>query len=270
MSKILLTVGAVYLVIVAALFVFQRKLLYLPAQDVLPPEHYGLEGFDDISLTASDNVKLQCWHKPAAPGMPTILYFHGNASHIGNRAGIYHSFAQQGFGVLALSYRGYGKSEGSPSEKGILKDAQALIGYAKKVLKLTDQQIVLYGESLGSGVAVHTASKNSVGAIILEAPYLSVARRAAEIYFYVPVHLLIKDKFESYRKIHRVKAPLLLFHGMEDATIPAGHGKALFELANEPKQAHFFEDTGHNDFDRDVISAHVLDFAKTHKLVTNP
>ncbi|MGE0754941.1 MAG: alpha/beta hydrolase, partial [Alphaproteobacteria bacterium] len=231
------------------------------------PEYYGLEQFKDLVAISKDGKRIQFWYRQARTGYPTIVYFHGNAANLGNRARSYHSFVEQGFGILALSYRGYGKSEGEPSEQGIYHDARAVIGYALSELRLSRSRLIYYGESLGSGVAVQMATEVAPGAIVLEAPYTSVAARAAEIYFYVPVRLLIKDRFESLKKIKRVTSPLLIFHGEKDTTIPAQHGRAILAAANDPKDAVFFVDRGHNDFDREAISAHVLDFATKHGLI---
>lgn len=268
MIKFLLVLIVCYAAIVLALYVFQRKLLYMPDRNISPPQSYGLQGFSDLFIPSKDGLNIQLWHKTAQSGFPTIIYFHGNAANLGNRAPSYQSFVDKGFGVLALSYRGFGKSEGSPSEEGIYHDARATIAYAKNELGLKIDRLVYYGESLGSGVAIQMATEHSPGALILEAPYTSVAGRAAEIYFYVPVGLLIKDRFDSIGKIAQVHTPLLILHGEKDITIPISHGKALLDKANTPKKAEFFPDRGHNDFDRDVISTHVLDFTQTHGLIT--
>jgi fermentation-respiration switch protein FrsA (DUF1100 family) len=251
----------------AMLYIFQRRILFLPDKNIESPQAYNLQGYEDIMAVASDGESIQLWYKKASPGYPTILYFHGNAANLANRAASFAAFSDKGFGVLALSYRGYGRSTGSPTERGIYRDARAALAYLIYELNVPIQQILFYGESLGSGVAVHLATEQAPAAIVLEAPYTSVANRAAEIYFYIPVHLLIKDHFNSYKKIEKVKCPLLILHGAKDATIPIAHGKALLEAANDPKKGIFFEHVGHNDFDRNVISAHVLDFATEHRLI---
>jgi fermentation-respiration switch protein FrsA (DUF1100 family) len=257
-----------YALLIAGMFKFQRQLMYLPNRAIDPPAHYGLEGFADLRAKSSDGVTVQVWYRAAKPGMPTIVYFHGNAAHLGNRAGKFAAFAHDGFGVLALGYRGYGASEGSPTEEGIYNDARAAIAFATKEKNIPLSHIMLYGESLGSGVATQMATEYAVGALVLEAPYTSVVNRAAEIYFYVPVRFLIHDHYDSIGKIGKVKAPVLIFHGMEDITIPAAHGKAILAAANEPKKAYFFPHIGHTNFDSGLISAHVLEFAKEHGLIS--
>ncbi len=266
MFNLLSFVLVLYLSLIVVMYAFQRQLMYHPDKRIDAPANYGLENFSDLRVTTSDGVMVQLWYHAAKPGMPTIIYFHGNAAHMGNRAGKYAAFAHDGFGVLALSYRGYGTSGGEPSEEGLYNDARAAIAYAMREKNIPLSQIILYGESLGSGVATQMATEHNVAALVLEAPYTSVVNRAAEIYFYVPVRLLIKDHYESIKKIGKVKAPVLIFHGEEDITIPAAHGRAILAAANEPKKAYFFPHIGHTNFDSGLISSHVLDFAREHRL----
>lgn len=258
MFNILLTLVAAYAMLVGFLYFFQRHLMYFPDKNIESPGYYGLADFSETFITTPDHVAIQLWYHAARPGFPTIIYYHGNAYNMGSRAGIYGALAGKGFGVLAVSYRGYGKSGGYPSERGLYNDARAAIDF------LTDQQhiplsrIVLYGESLGTGVAVQMASEYKVAALILQAPYTSVVQRASEIYRYVPVRLMIEDHYDSLSKIGSVKIPLLLFHGEKDTVIPIIQGQTLFAAANTPKQAFFFPQFSHNDFDSAILSAHVL------------
>ncbi len=268
MVTFLYIVAALYALILMGMYGFQRKLIYLPDKNIAAPEEYGLEGFRDLRTTAEDGLSVQLWYRPAVAGFPTICYFHGNASHLGDRAGILDALSRQGFGVLTVSYRGYGKSEGSPSEQGLYTDARAAIKFLTDSERLPLSRIMLYGESLGTGVAVQMATEFDVAALMLQAPYKSVAGRAAEIYFFIPVRLLIKDRFDSIDKIARVKAPLLIFHGDLDATIPVAHGKAMLAAATSRKRGIFFPQVSHNDFDSNLISSHVLDLAKEQGLIT--
>lgn len=246
--------------ILAFMAIFQRKLLYLPDKKIGGPEIYGLVGFSEYFIKTPDNFSLQAWYKPAKADMPTILYFHGNASHMGNRAGIYSALARKGFGVLSVSYRGYGKSEGSPHEQGLYTDARTAIAFLTEQNKIPLENIILYGESLGTGVAVHMAQEYKVRALILQAPYTSVTGRAAEIYFFLPVKLVMYDHFDSISKIANIKSPLLILHGELDITIPIHHGKTLLAAAPEKKQAIYFHDVGHNNFDSSAIAENVLEF----------
>jgi uncharacterized protein len=267
MVSFLSAIAVFYLALVGCLYYYQRNLLYIPDRQVAAPQQYGLEGFEDLRATSADGVNVQLWYRKAAPNFPTVIYFHGNAAHLGNRAGIFAALAGQGFGVLALSYRGYGASEGSPTEDGIYHDARCAIAYLTEKHSIPLTSILLFGESLGTGVAIQMATEYNIAGVVLEAPYTSVAARAAEIYFYVPVNLLIKDRFDSLSKAPRVKAPVLILHGELDNVIPVQQGRALYAAITSAKKAIYFPRVAHNDFDTGEISAHVLDFAREHRLI---
>lgn len=266
MAYLIVLAVVAYGAVLGYLFLNQRRMIYHPETRIELPGVYGLTAFEERFIR-TDSAPLQLWLHRADAGMPTIVYFHGNATHIGNRAGIYQALAEKGFGVLAVSWRGYGKSVGTPSEAGLYEDARAALDYLSHELKVALKDTILYGESLGTGVAVQMATEYAVGALVLQAAYISVAQRAAELYPFIPVKLLIKDRYHSLSKIGRVKAPLLLFHGHLDSTIPLSHGKAVFDAATAPKQSVFFPQVNHNDFDSGVISEHVLAFAKEHGLI---
>jgi len=267
MFYLLAAIIIAYVLLVVLMSVFQKRFLYFPDKQIGLPEQYGLRGFTENILKSHDGIALQSWFKPPAPGMPVILYFHGNASHMGNRAGIYSALAGKGFGVLSLSYRGYGKSEGMPSEQGLYSDARTAVKFLTEDTKIPLSNIILYGESLGTGIAVQMATEYQVGGLILQAPYTSVVGRAAEIYFFIPVRKVLREHFNSLDKISKVKSPLLIIHGALDTTIPIRHGKTLLESANHPKESVFFDDVGHNNFDSAAIALNVMDFATRHGLL---
>lgn len=262
MVTILSLLASAYALLVLGMYVFQRRLMYLPDTRIQHPSNYGLHGFEEHFVPSTDNVTLQLWYKPAEGSMPTVMYYHGNASHLGDhdRAALFSKLADNGFGVLAVSYRGYGKSTGSPHEQGLYDDARRALAFLTEEKKLPLQQIVIFGESLGTGVAVHMASEYAVRALVLQAPYTSVAGRAAEIYRYIPVRWLIRDKYHSLDKIGNVRTPLLLFHGEKDDTIPVEHGRTLFHAANYPKHGHFLPGINHTDFDSGFIVSELKQF----------
>jgi len=268
MLTLISTLIVLYAAVAGGMFAFQRHLIYHPENHVEAPEHYGLTGFEDVRATTPDNVLLQLWYHPAAKGFPTIVYYHGNAATLANRAGIFAALTEKGFGLLGLSYRGYAKSQGSPTEQGLYIDARTAIAFLTEGKHIPINNIILFGESLGTGVAVQMATEYDVAGLILQAAYTSVASRAAEIYFYIPVQLLIQDRFDSINKIARVKAPIIMFHGELDTTIPPANSRALMAAATAPKEAFFFPQFSHNDFDSGIISAHVLDFARKYNLTT--
>ena len=227
------------------MYVFQRKLQYHPENKGLTPASVGISGASVETLTTADGEKIILWHAPAKAGLPTILYFQGNAGEIGDRPLRFNYYQARGFGVAYLSYRGFGGSSGSPSEAGLIADATA--AYDWLIAKGVEPgKIGLLGESLGSGVAVQLAAKREVGAVALEAPYTSTVEVAAKIYWWLPVHALMKDQFKSIDFIAAVVAPLLIIHGEEDRLIPVGFGKRLFATANQPKELEVVESFGHD------------------------
>lgn len=234
-----------YAAIALGMYVFQRKLQYHPEHKGLTPESVGVIGASIETLTTADGEKLILWHAPARAGMPTILYFQGNAGEIGDRPLRFNYYHSRGFGVAYLSYRGFGGSSGSPSEAGLITDANA--GYDWLVARGVEPgRIALLGESLGSGVAVQLAAKREVGALALEAPYTSTVEVAAKIYWWLPVHALMKDQFKSIDFIAAVVAPLLIIHGEDDGLIPVEFGRRLFAAANQPKELDVVPGFGHD------------------------
>jgi hypothetical protein len=233
---------------VALMYVAQRALLYHPDRTRTQPASVGLANAEEIELTAADGERLVAWHIAPQGAQPVVLYFHGNAGALPYRAERFHAFAALGLGVVALSYRGYGGSTGSPSETGLIADAEA--AYAFATSRYQPGRIVVWGESLGTGVAVALAAANPVGALVLEAPFTSIADVAAQLYWFMPVRRLIKDPFRSDRRIGRVTAPLFVLHGARDTVVPIAFGERLFAQANEPKRFARFAEAGHGDLDQ--------------------
>jgi fermentation-respiration switch protein FrsA (DUF1100 family) len=247
--KWLLIVASVgYVGGLAALFLLQRSVLFpIPQVPRTSPAMAGFPQVEEHVLTTSDGEKVIVWHMPAKPGHPVILYFHGNGDYLAGFFGRFRDMIADGTGVVALSYRGYFGSSGRPSEQGLLQDAAA--AYAFTTARYSADKIVAWGFSLGTGVAVALASEQPVGKLILEAPYSSIADVAASAFPIFPVRLVLKDPFHSDQRIARVRAPLLIMHGVLDPTIPIAFGERLFALANEPKKFVRFDQGGHNDLD---------------------
>ena len=258
----------VYCALLGGLFAFQRRLMYFPAKMTAPPSAFGLKGVEDIYLETSDKVRLQTWVHAARPGYPTVLYFHGNAFHLGGRAAWFKAFIDAGFGLVAVSHRGFGKSKGSPTEAGLYADARIAIDYAQGTLKIPSKKLIYFGESLGSGVAVQMATERPPGLIVLQAPYTSVETRAAELYpFVIGVRHLVHDKYDSLSKIGGVEAPLLMLHGAKDAIIPLRHGEALFAAANQPKTMVVYPEAHHDDYSEEQILTPLVKTAKKYGLI---
>jgi len=238
-----------YAALVGGLFFFQRQLLYFP--DKTRPGLAGLEqlGVREAVLSTEDGLSLLSWYLPGHPGRPVILYFHGNGGHIGHRIERLLRFAREGYGVLMPEYRGYGGNPGAPSENGFYADARAALTFLEHEA-VTPNRLVLYGESLGSGVAVEFAARHEVAGLILEAPFTSVAEVAQCHFPYVPAARMVIDRFDSRSRIGRVSAPILVLHGERDRIVPVRFGRALFNAAPDPKEGWFVPEAGHEDLAR--------------------
>jgi fermentation-respiration switch protein FrsA (DUF1100 family) len=248
LRSILLVGLACYLGIVALMYFAQRKLMYFPYSSRMAPDEADFPQAGELELKTADGLRIVAWTVPPKPGKPVVLYFHGNGGSLAHRVHRFRRLVEDGTGLVALSYRGYGGSEGSPSEEGLIADGRAAYDFARD--RYPEAGIVLWGESLGSGVAVAIAAERDVAAVILEAPFTSAADVAFSAYPFLPVSLLMKDQFRSNERIGKVKAPLLIMHGARDRVVPFRLGERLYGLANEPKQFVRFSDGGHEDLDR--------------------
>jgi len=246
MIKALAALLLAYGGLVALVYLFQRSLQYYPDPRLGPPADHGVPEMAVVRLHTSDNLSLKSWYAPAPQGRPTVVYFHGNAGNISGRAHKARVLIDAGYGVLLVEYRGYGDNPGTPSEAGLYADAHAALDFLH-AQGVTERELVLYGESLGSGVAVQIATERPPRAVILEAPYTTIADVAKRAYWFLPVEALLKDRFESIRKIAALHAPLLILHGELDATVPVDLGRRLFDAAPEPKHAVWFPEAGHTD-----------------------
>ena len=256
---LLIVVSVGYVGGLAALFLLQRSVMFpIPQVFRVAPAAAGFAQAEEHVLTTADGEKVIVWHVPAKPGHPVILYFHGNGDFLAGFFSRFHEFIADGTGIVALSYRGYAGSSGRPSEQGLLQDAAA--AYSFTTARYSADKIVVWGFSLGTGVAVALAAEQPVGRLILEAPYTSIADVAASAFPIFPVRLVLKDSFHSDQRIARVRAPLLMMHGARDPTIPITFGERLFALANEPKKFVRFDQGGHNDLDDFGASATARQF----------
>ncbi len=256
-----------YLVLCAVMWAFQRNLMYAPSHDIGAPEDYALEGFTDQALLTDDNLIVHSWYHAAKEGYPTVLHFHGNAGNLSHRAYFFKTLASAGFGVLALDYRGFGKSSGNPTEEGLYLDARSMLHYATDKLKLPEKELILYGESLGTGVAVQMATECACGMLALQSPYTSLENVAQETYWWLPVRFLIQDRYNSIAKLQDVKEPTLVMHGEEDTLIDISHAKALFAKLGEPKQAVYFPLVGHNNMNAGHLVASLVEFSRKQGLL---
>jgi fermentation-respiration switch protein FrsA (DUF1100 family) len=248
----------------AFIVLFPRRILFQPERTVPDPADVGVAELVRVRFAAADGVRLSAWYRrPKDSATPLILYLHGNAGNVASVAPKARPYLDIGFGVLLLDYRGYGESEGSPSEKGLYKDARAALHFLASE-GIEKSRCVIYGESLGGAVAVELARGAEVAALVLEAPVASVIAIARSRYPFLPVKQLLPDHFEAIKRIGKVHVPLLVMHGGGDATVPIEHGKQLFAAANEPKELYYHSDAGHTDI-FDYLETHlVIDFLHRH------
>jgi fermentation-respiration switch protein FrsA (DUF1100 family) len=224
----------IYALAVVAMAIFQRRFLYFPDRRLTHPAEAGMSGIEELRLTTDDGEMLVAWHFPPREGHPLILYFHGNGGALVDRVPRFRMFAASGYGLLAISYRGYGGSTGTPTQTGLMRDGEAAYREAR-ARGYDGDRIVLMGESLGTGVATALAATHEAAALVLDSPYSSAVDVAAAHYGVLPVRWLMFDQFRSDLAIRNVPIPILIVHGDEDRVIPIRLATRLFELANEPK-----------------------------------
>jgi fermentation-respiration switch protein FrsA (DUF1100 family) len=245
--KWMIVTTAVFGGLIVLMYVAQRSLMYFPDRLHTSPAAAGLPEAHEVALETKDGETVIVWHAPPRGERPVVLYCHGNGGSLSYRVARFRALIADGNGLVALSYRGYGGSTGSPTEAGLIADAQA--AYAFAAARYPTARIVLWGESLGSGVAVALAVDHRVSRIVLEAPFTSAADVGARAYWFLPVRLLMKDQFRSDLRIARITAPLLFLHGARDWVVPITLGERLYALANQPKSFVRFSDGGHEDLD---------------------
>ncbi len=242
-----------YLLVVALVYVFQRSLMYAPGGATASPSQAGVAEMAPLTLRTADALDIVSWYgAPSATG-PVAVIFQGNAGALADRGFKARVFLDAGFGVLLVGYRGYSGNPGKPSEAGLYADARAALDYLRQQ-SIDPQRCLLYGESLGTALAVQMAMEvaqdgtgQGVGAVVLEAPFSSMAAAASVHYPWLPARWLVRDRYDSIQKIREIAAPLLLIHGALDRTVPYAQGRSLYDTALQPKQGLWLEDAGHND-----------------------
>lgn len=249
--------------LVLAAYLFQRNLQYFPSTARVAPRDAGLQNVRELTLTTPDSETLIAWHALAAPNMPTILYFHGNALGLVDRAERIARYQALGFGFFISAYRGYAGSTGTPSEQALIADAHLIYNHVRN-LGVESQDIVLFGESLGTGVATQLAAKVDVGALILESPFTSTADVGSLKYPFLPVHWLMHDQFRSDQHIKKINVPILIVHGEKDKVVPAHMGAEMYDLANDPKEFMLIPESGHIGHDQFGMIQKVEVFLSRH------
>ena len=205
----------------------------------------GLE-FEDVYFSSSDGIRLNGWYIPAMESKATILFCHGNAGNISQRIDVIYLFSKLGLNVFIFDYRGYGRSQGSPSEEGLYRDAQSAYKYLIEKRNLKEESIVVYGKSIGANVAIELCSKVKTAALISESAFTSALEMGKKLFPFLPVKWFISIKYDALSKIKDISVPKLIIHSKDDRIIPFKHGRKLFEAAPEPKEFYPMRG-GHNE-----------------------
>lgn len=246
-----------YICFVIILYIAQRNLIFHP--DKVKPK--PVAGAQVIQVITKDNISLEAWFfESHRPDLPTIVFFHGNGGNFSHRTFKARVFLEQGYNVLLAEYRGYGGNSGTPSEAGFYEDARAYISWLRGTRGIKD--IVLYGESIGTGTAVQMAVEYAPKAVILETPFSSLVDVAAYYYFYVPVRYLLMDRFDNASKVAKIKAPILILQGERDETVPNIFSQKLFDAAQEPKEFISFPQGMHNNLYELNAGEHIIRFLR--------
>jgi len=253
-----------YGIFTAGLFAMQRSLIYQSGSDQPDLELVNVPGFEAVELTTPDGLTLISWYRPGEVGQATVVVTHGNAGHIGHRVGKLGYLARAGYGIFLVGYRGFGGNPGRPTEEGLYTDGRTAIEWLARHGVSADH-LVLYGESLGTGVAVQLATEAPVAAVVLEAPYTSLAEVAGSYYWYVPFasHMVL-DRYDARGAVGDVHAPILMLHGSRDTIIPVRQAERLHKAANEPRQLWVAREAGHNDLYDHGAAEVVLGFLEAH------
>ena len=243
-----------YFVLLVFIYFYQRNLLYHPSENNYQNDKIQFS-YDEIFIKVDDKIKLKSWIiNKNLKKFKTLLFFHGNAGELSNRIYKLNELNKLDINILLISWRGFSGNEGLPTEENLYEDAEAAIKWLNRK-EVENNKIILYGESLGTGVAVEIGKKNNFNSIILESPFTSMENAAKIYYPYLPVKLLLKDKYDSLSKITTIKTPILIMHGKKDDIVPFSMGKELFEKANNPKHSYFTTDDDHMmEFNDQIIT----------------
>ncbi len=243
--RIILIVAGAYILLTGLLFVFQSRYVYFPERILLAdPRSVGLD-FESVWFETEDGVRLSGWFIPVENARGVVLFCHGNAGNISHRLESIQIFHRLGLSVFIFDYRGYGQSEGKPTEQGTYADAEAAWRYLVEERRINPNEIIVFGRSLGGAVASRLAQSQTPSALIVESAFTSLPDIAATIYPYLPVRLLLRFKYNTVEYITKVDRPVLVVHSRDDKIMSFSHGQRLFEVAREPKR--FLEITGtHN------------------------
>ena len=243
------------------MYAAQESLIFKPDAKVNPIDTV-FPGATEYWIDTPDGERLQLWYRPAQPNQPTLVYLHGNAGNLSTRKRLITDLGNDGRGLVIFSWRGYGQSSGIPSETGMYTDARSVFDWLE-TKQLPAENLYLYAESLGTGVAAQLGTEREFGGIIFAAPYTSIAAMAKADYPWLPVDSLLNHRFDSITKIKDITEPMVVMHSEDDAVIPYRFGLELFEAASEPKQMRSFKDRKHTNFTENDIE-HAIKWLGQH------
>ena len=247
MKYFYLTVSSVvlaYFLIILFVYFYQRNLLYHPSENNYLNDKITFN-YEEIFIETDKNINLKSWFiKKDLNKFKTILIFHGNAGNLFNRVYKLNELNKLDVNILLISWRGFSGNKGKPTEKNLYHDAEEAVKWLNNRGAIS-KNIILYGESLGTGVATELGTSNAFGGIILESPFTSIANAAKIYYPYLPVNIILKDRYDSIGKIKNITTPILIMHGKKDNIVPQKMGLELYEKANQPKFSYFPENDDH-------------------------
>ena len=253
--QFILTIFAIYFLVLVFLYFYQRNLLYHPNENNYSEDKISVD-IEKVKIQTLDNIELLGWyHEKNLKDYKTLVYFHGNAGSLENRIHKLNHFQNMNINFLIIAWRGFNGNKGKPSERGLYLDGKSTIDWLIKK-GVNEENIILYGESLGTGVATHLAQNKNYAGVILETPFTSMVDAAKNFYPYIPINLLLKDKFENFKKVKNINIPILVMHGEIDQIVPFSMGKKIYEIANNPKYSYFTKYDNHMmEYDENLVLA---------------
>ena len=249
-----------YIFIGLSLYLLQRKILFNTSGRPHKPSYYGLQSVKEVQILTNDEISLLSWYFKGNGKTPLLVYFHGNSFDIGERAYRIRRYIDQNWAVLLIAWRGFSGNKGHPTEENLYIDGEATIKWIIENTNYKFKDLVIYGESLGSGIAVELGKKYKFASIVLEAPFTSVSDIASLRYRIFPTKLLVKDNFNNLKKISKLKSPLLIISGKKDEVVPHIHSQILFEKAKVIKESVFIDEAMHNNLYDFGIEKQVINF----------
>jgi len=253
--QFILTIFVIYFLVLVFLYFYQRSLLYHPNENNYSGDKISVD-IEKVKIQTSDNIELLGWyHEKNLKDYKTLVYFHGNAGSLENRIHKLTHFQYMNINFLIIAWRGFNGNKGKPSERGLYVDGKSAIDWLKKK-GVDEKNLILYGESLGTGIATHLAQNKNYAGVILETPFTSMIDAAKNFYPYIPINLLLKDKFENFKKVKNINTPILVMHGEVDQIVPFSMGKKIYEIANNPKYSYFTKYDDHMmEYDENLVLA---------------